>query len=327
MPILKFAKIQTSEPFKMRGWIRVAVLFSIAFAFSKACNDYSSVKCFFKKLGGGCKPTDEDYPFMKENCLKACDICKEYTGKCGVREKKTRIVGGTTAKPGEWPWQVKVGGCGGTLVSDQFVVTAAHCFDRSKDPDDYKVTAGEHDKYEKEQWEQKMEIEKIIIHPAYGKLVSNDADMALLKLKKKVSFNQRVRHACVADDFVDIGLDSECWVSGWGALKFNGRSARYLQQAKLPLIDPKECVATMGYRSITDNMLCAGFKDGTKDSCQGDSGGPLVCRKQDAVTGESQWYLWGVVSWGYGCATQRYYGVYTKAHNFRHWIADVMRRY
>jgi len=312
----------------MEGFAGVSVFLCLSLVLIEACDDYSSFKCFFKKMGGGCKPTHENYQFMKENCLKACDICEEYTGKCGISKKeKTRIVGGTTAKPGDWPWQVKIGGCGGTLISDQFVVTAAHCFRHSKDPDDYTVIAGEHDKYKKENWEQKMEVDRIIIHPGYGKHIAEDADIALIKLKKKVSFNQRVRRACVADDFVSFDTDAECWVTGWGDLKHKGQSAQFLQQAKMPLIPHKECVATMGYRSITENMLCAGFKDGTKDSCQGDSGGPLVCRKQNSSTAETQWYLWGVVSWGYGCATKRYYGVYTKAHNFRHWIAEVMRRY
>ena len=71
-----------------------------------------------------------------------------------------------------------------------------------------------------------MEVDRIIIHPAYDKLMSDDADIALIKLKKKVSFNQRVRRACIADDFVSFDTDAECWVTGWGDLKFNGRSAQ-----------------------------------------------------------------------------------------------------
>lgn len=76
---------------------------------------------------------------------------------------------------------------------------------------------------------------------------------------------------------------------------------------------------------ITNNMLCAGYIDGTKDSCQGDSGGPLVCRHHDSTTGASQWYLKGVVSFGYGCALEGYYGVYTKVENFKQWILNNAR--
>ena len=80
----------------------------------------------------------------------------------------------------------------------------------------------------------------------------------------------------------------------------------------------------MPYKAISDNMICAGYKDGTIDSCQGDSGGPLVCRHYDTSTRSFQWHLWGIVSFGYGCATNGFYGVYTKVDNFKKWISDNM---
>jgi len=305
----------------------IAIFVLTALVSVEGCQDYSSVKCFFKKMGGGCKVTSDSYDFMKENCLRTCDVCKIYKGKCGMRQPKSRIVNGDDARPGDWPWQVKLTkgtNCGGTLINDQWVVTAAHCFryggvDASK----YKVVAGEHNTRKAENWEQEMDIERIIIHPAYNK-DTDDSDIALMKLKKKVTFTQRVRPACISGAFKTSGT-TECYVTGWGNDAFGGRSKHILQQARLPLVLHQKCKDTMPRGAITDNMLCAGYLDGTKDACQGDSGGPLVCRHHDSTTGTSQWYLKGVVSFGYGCATEGLYGVYTKVDNFKQWILNNAR--
>ncbi|CAI9580740.1 unnamed protein product [Staurois parvus] len=114
----------------------------------------------------------------------------------------------------------------------------------------------------------------------------------------------------------------ECWVTGWGTRSSGGSlvSLGALQEVMVPLIDRNTCQVMYHNGGSTSNIqydqICAGYKDGYKDSCQGDSGGPLVCK----VWGV--WYQAGVVSWGYGCAKRYYPGVYTLLTTYESWISS-----
>jgi len=284
--------------------------------------------------------------YMTKNCPATCNLCVQATSsptpetpdprteqpidqgsvECGTKGTGTRIVGGTNAKPGAWPWQVTMDykgqtgnhWCGGSIVSPQWIVSAAHCFGYSVDPDQYTIVAGDHDLNGQEGYEQNIPIEKIIEHPKYNPYANHDYDLALIKLKTPLTFNQRVRPVCFPK--FDFSSDTNCYVTGWGHLYEEGHLPQILQQARVPLITRNSCQAAykdLGY-TVTKRMRCAGYAAGGIDACQGDSGGPLVCSK------DSKWYLMGAVSWGIGCARPGRYGVYADMMDLKYWAQETI---
>ena len=166
-------------------------------------------------------------------------------------------------------------------------------------------------------YEQVIAIEKIIIHSSYDK-DGQDNDIALIKLKDPIKYNDRALPVCLPTQ--DLSAGTECYISGWGALNEGGSGPAVLHQAKVPLVNYNTCKNMYrGYgMDITPRMRCAGYTAGGIDSCQGDSGGPLVCK----VGG--RWHLMGVVSWGVGCARVGVYGVYAATVNLKSWILNSM---
>ncbi|KAH0617053.1 hypothetical protein JD844_028657 [Phrynosoma platyrhinos] len=239
--------------------------------------------------------------------------------KCGIRsldledqednwnpEIFSRIIGGQTSVPGGQPWQVsiKLGRshfCGGSLIYDNAVVTAAHCV---VDLDlklvkNLIVTVGEYDLRSMDEEEQNIPVSKIIVHPAFKRFGYIDSDIALLYLKDRVKYGAEVQPICLPhkEDLFEAG--TLCVVSGWGKVTEDGSVSDVLQEVELPIIDDKTCnelLETLNLPSIQNNMLCAGFPDGGRDACQGDSGGPLACRRASGI-----WTLVGITSWGIGC--------------------------
>jgi len=250
-------------------------------------------------------------------------------GSCGDRPK-TRIVGGTKASAGDWPWQAMLmrgsfGFCGGTLVAPQWVVTASHCVDKYKNqPSRLRVRMGAHRKRGKDSHAQDFSIDKIIMHELYKKPVGLSHDIALLKLRKPATLNRYVGLACLPDEksLPNLPIDDlskKCWITGWGRLSSNGPSPTVLMQASVPLVSKKRCERSYP-RLIHSSMLCAGLDQGGVDACQGDSGGPLVCEFG------GKWYLEGATSWGVGCADAGKFGVYAKLRYLMNWINANMNR-
>ncbi len=229
-----------------------------------------------------------------------------------------RIVGGVDTKIEEHPWQVtlSIPGpdgielCGGSLIQDLWVLTAAHCFP-SKKPASPSIKAGVTDR-EAGPW---IETGKVFVHEGYND-DTHENDIALVKL-----------NAGVAGDIIPLAQGGEelkpCQkleVTGWGTIKEGGTEAvTILQKAEVPLVDNATCNAKDAYDGkIKAGMMCAGYREGGIDSCQGDSGGPLVLRGKDGPV------LVGAVSWGEGCARKLRYGVYTRVDAYSAWIADTI---
>ena len=105
--------------------------------------------------------------------------------------------------------------------------------------------------------------------------------------------------------------------SGYGTLSSGGSLASKLMQVDVPIVSQSSCKQAYG-SSIHDSMVCAGLREGGKDSCQGDSGGPLVCEDN------GKYFLEGVVSWGSGCASPGKYGVYARVRYLKQWIDSTM---
>ncbi|KAL9973095.1 hypothetical protein ACROYT_G019507 [Oculina patagonica] len=245
--------------------------------------------------------------------------------ECGTRAQGFRIVGGTQARPGSWPWQVTIDykghpanhWCGGSIVSPQWIVSAAHCFKDTKDTKQYTLVAGDHNLNANDGYEQNIPIAKIISHPLYRSPL-HDYDLALVKLQSPLTYNDRVRPVCLPQ--INFPTNTNCYVTGWGATSQSGGYPQILRQAQVPLISRNTCQAGYPGYNITPRMLCAGYAAGGIDACQGDSGGPLVCPSGN------KWYLSGAVSWGVGCAQKGKYGVYADIMNLKNWVQETMNK-
>ncbi|XP_043563410.1 chymotrypsinogen 2-like [Chiloscyllium plagiosum] len=228
-----------------------------------------------------------------------------------------RIVNGENAVPGSWPWQVSMQDttgwhfCGGSLINENWVVTAAHCGVTTANL----AILGAYNKCSTKEDTQTMKIEKVITHPAWDPYNINN-DVTLVKLAYPVKFTNRISSVCLASDGASFPGGKMCVTSGWGLTQ---SSASYtpcqLQQAALPLLTTADCQNFWGDK-ISDMMVCAGGAGAT--SCMGDSGGPLVCKDGGA------WYLVGIVSWGSGYCSTQIPAVYARVTEFHSWIVQTI---
>jgi hypothetical protein len=144
-------------------------------------------------------------------------------------------------------------------------------------------------------------------------------DVMLLKLEHPVNFTDAISPICLPVPFTKIPGGRRCFSTGWGALEAGGSSPDVLMQVLLPIIDNEVCNQAGWYDGVIDDtMVCAGYQQGGRDTCQGDSGGPLVCYNDDA------WVLYGVVSWGYGCAATNHPGLYGRVSPYLRWMNKKM---
>lgn len=240
---------------------------------------------------------------------------------CGVGGPliASKIVGGTDAALGTWPWQASLhlnGNhvCGASLISNTWLTTAAHCFKSNKDVNAWTVILGTNQLTSGSG----LSIKTIVIHENYtsGNIFN---DIALIELSFPVYFTQYIQPVCLADTLTAVPDNSSCYVTGWGTLTDGGASLpSILQQARLTIISTSLCSSSQMYGAIIKpSMICAGYIEGKVDSCQGDSGGPLV-----ALQSNNRWSLIGIVSFGYGCAIANKPGVYTRVTYFRNWITQ-----
>ncbi len=267
------------------------------------------------------------------------------------------VVGGTPAQEGSWPWQVRLldefdyhtGFCGGSLIAEQWVLTAAHCVVQGGDTVD-SVVIGYGSIYQSQL--KMVGSEKIIVHPDYN--TTNHADIALIKLAEPISGAEFIDIADPATEDKLVAPGDELTVTGWGALwDFKGfeealysrgghdevnthellnanalMSPEQLHQVTIQSIGTDECraayeafgAATDASFTIAPTEICAGSPAGAKDSCYGDSGGPLVA-KADNDRGYVQV---GVVSWGSQCGNPVLPGVYNRISQFRDWVHGQM---
>ncbi|XP_073684926.1 serine protease 27-like [Garra rufa] len=278
-------------------------------------------------------PTPDPEPMQLGVCLVTLIVC--FLGKgaynvssalmCGrtLVTINSRIVGGQNASAGRWPWQASIllSGrhiCGGSLINKEWVLSAAHCFNGNPIYY-YSVILGRQTQEGFNPNELSSIVRFIIRHPSYNHL-TNDNDIALLKLRSPVTFTDYIRPVCLAADSSVFHSDTDSWVTGWGNIGEGVplQSPDVLQEVMLPVIGNRQCNCLYGVGEITENMICAGLQEGGKDSCQGDSGGPMVSRQR------SVWVQSGIVSFGTGCARPELPGVYTRVSRYQEWISSLV---
>uniref|UniRef100_A0A672KSF8 Zgc:123295 n=1 Tax=Sinocyclocheilus grahami TaxID=75366 RepID=A0A672KSF8_SINGR len=228
------------------------------------------------------------------------------------------IVGGENATAGAWPWQVSIHvvgfghNCGGTLITKDWVLSAAQCF-QSQNESDTVMYFGRLNQSGSNPNEASRTASRIINHPGYVG-APYDNDIALVQLSSSVNFTDYIRPVCLAAAGSVFGGGTESWVTGWGRLQPGGQVPDILQEVMIPIVNNSACANAYGGR-ITSNMICAGLlNQGGKDSCQGDGGGPMVSKSG------SLWIQSGIVSFGKGCAEPKYPGVYSRVSQYQDWI-------
>ncbi|XP_054722022.1 transmembrane protease serine 2-like [Uloborus diversus] len=270
-----------------------------------------------------------------------------FKNSCGkpviaATRRSRRVIDGSRATPLSAPWMCMLSldreppFCGCSLISDKWVVTAAHCFkSANKESFDFmtqeEIQKKVRVKFGKQQRRQEKGevirgVQSFIPHPHFKPISSqrntaSEHDIAVLMLNEPITFQPNILPICLPPpSFIEtIPSGMLGVVTGWGRVSVRDSvMALTLQEAYLPLVHNSLCQESTNYL-ITDNMLCAGYAESYRpDTCFGDSGGPFVLQK------DSRWFLAGVVSWGEGCSSPRKFGIYTKVEKYVSWIKSLL---
>ena len=254
-----------------------------------------------------------------------------------VQHQRLRIFGGGASLPGLWPWQVAltVNGllhCGGSLIAEDWVVTAAHCIYHRLTRKRYskiKVHLGVHDitSEMKDPHVQRIDSKEIVAHPNFN-WRTFDSDLALIQLKWKANITDYVRPVCLPNKQQRRKVTPGAMgvMLGWGLTEGDKPTAE-LRQVYMPVVGHSNCQKAYEKEAwpVTSNMLCAGYASNTKDSCKRDSGGGFLF--SDSKPGKKKkWFLGGIISWGNPrCGTPGKYSVFTHINSrFSRWIKNYI---
>jgi len=246
---------------------------------------------------------------------------KSFADICGLENPgKDRIVGGHEAAENEWPWQVALfiddaWFCGGSIISDEYIMTAAHCADGASY---FNILAGAHDvRADSEPHRVEITSYEGFTHPEWDpNTLSND--IALVRLPEKIEFNDFIRPACLppAEDESNEYVGELTTPVGWGknADSAGGITPKLQMVSDLPVIDNPTCNDYYGI--LNAGIMCIDSSDG-KGVCNGDSGGTLNLRQE----AENKWTQIGVTSFvsSAGCESGNPHG-FTRVAYFGQWI-------
>lgn len=252
--------------------------------------------------------------------------------ECGLNlhGDQDKILHGSISPIEDNPWQValleeetKIHLCGGSIITNRHVLTAAHCFwiPRMKSwrpPNEVIVRVGDYDKQEVEESEKEYFIEELYRHTKYSASHRRN-DIALITVLGTMTFSVKIFPICIPPKAVEYSAGLECIISGWGDTESARVPKRYLRSAFIKIVAQTECIRSYINNTITRGMFCAGdILNGGVDTCQGDSGGPFVCRDR------GRHYLYGITGWGIGCGLKGRPGVYTRVALYRDWIFNKL---
>jgi len=264
-------------------------------------------------------------------CLLAGVVYGQGTFRCGQTpvqpDLSSKIVGGHDATPYSWPWQVVwctsgwFGGCdlecGGSVIAEGWVVTAGHCVYGDEDsPGQFRVKVGVfNEDSTTEDGEAVLKVKRIHLQPKYVPDPVPVWDISLIELADKIVFTDHVQPICFAANDNRTAVEpNSAWVTGWGTTSEGGDISQTLKQVQVPFVNTDTCMQEYPDDLSPETHVCAG-RAGV-DTCQGDSGGPLV------VATNGTWFLYGLTSWGYGCAEAGHAGVYSRTTAYCNWIAS-----
>eukprot|EP00794_Sanderia_malayensis_P020315 gene20315-22314_t len=185
--------------------------------------------------------------------------------RCGVKNSNSRVVGGSTTRPNEWPWMVQIINkkygpthhfCGGSLISPEWLVTATHCLNRW-DKSDFKFVLAEHDRFTNEGSEQVFTAKKIILRDDYNSPSAINNDIALVQLDRPAILNGKVGTVCLPHKDYQIPVNSFCVTAGWGLTSGGGKQSRYLKHAYMPIASTTACrrVHSSEYKEVPVSII------------------------------------------------------------------------
>ncbi|XP_070688564.1 duodenase-1-like [Pempheris klunzingeri] len=204
--------------------------------------------------------------------------------------------------------------CGGFLVSEDFVVTAAHC-DRWNPTS---VVLGTHNLNKVDNETMRYAVKRCK-HPSYVDTASGN-DIMLLKLLRKARPGKKVliKPIQLPNHEIKLKEKKKCHIAGWGSTRSRGETVNDLQEVEVPIIDLEKC-QKLWHNKLPANVICAGGYGTKKGFCQGDSGGPLVCNRNLAV---------GVISFNskFNCDYPDVPNIYTDISQFLPWMKEILKR-
>ncbi|XP_060805099.1 CLIP domain-containing serine protease HP8 isoform X1 [Amyelois transitella] len=304
--------------------------------------DQQNIVKFSKMIGSGSRTMNDLYKVHTVQDVSnhpAWSKLEHY--ECGD-SAADRIIGGVNAALGQYPWIARLGYkvsddpdldwmCGGAIVTDQHVLTAAHCVTTPED--DYTlqyVRLGEHDDRQDPDCVrnicapkiQDRKVKKATIHPLYNKPLFHN-DIAIIELDQPLDIHNYVAPICLPrneEQMSILKMGDMVTVAGWGKTNMTTQHrANILQTLKLPVVDQNACSNFGSAFSMTDSEICAGAQF-NRDACGGDSGGPLM-KVFDTMDGPKN-FLVGIVSFGPTICGTTKPGVYTSVPHFMNWILD-----
>ena len=252
-----------------------------------------------------------------------------------IGQGQSMVVGGVDVDIENYPWQVSLtsspsggGFCGGSIIANSWVLTAAHCVN-GENPSNLYIRCGDSNSFAS--GGTSYSVNQIIVHPSYNNPLSMAYDFALVEINEEFSFNEAVKRIELISELeISAGAQSPgvmATITGWGTTSSGGSLASVLQMTEAPIIsNAVACGSSVDENgnsgdypcsSLHQSMICAGdLINGGEDACQGDSGGPLAVRSPI----DSRWLLIGVTSWGYGCANVNYPGIWSRVSSVLGWI-------
>ncbi|XP_043256082.1 trypsin-1-like isoform X3 [Colletes gigas] len=223
-----------------------------------------------------------------------------------------RIIGGSETTIEKYPYQVSIHyngvlKCGGSVISQNWVLTAAHCV-YGENPTLFQIRI--QSTYSNKGGTLITGIKNTIYHELYDN-ESLEYDVALIQLPSPIKESATAKSIALPPPGATVMTGSKALVTGWGLTKAGGSMSNTLKVLTAPVVDQDTCKKIYAVQHyLTKEMLCAGTMIGGQDTCLGDSGGPLVYNGVQI----------GIVSWGFECARPGYPGVYTRVSAVRSWI-------